>query len=96
MGELERVTTAPADGATPLSVTVPVEVAPATTVVGFSVREINTTGTAVGVRVGVVVGVVVVGTVVVGILWFHEPSSTVRVLLILAIVGAIAALRMTA
>jgi len=36
-----------------------------------------------------------VGTVVVGILWFHEPASTVRMLLILAIVGAIAALRIT-
>ena len=31
----------------------------------------------------------------VGILWFHEPSSTVRLLLILAIVAAIAALRLT-
>jgi multidrug transporter EmrE-like cation transporter len=31
----------------------------------------------------------------VGILWFHEPASTVRVLLILAIVAAIAALRIT-
>ena len=37
-------------------------------------------------------GIGAVGTVVVGILWFHEPSSTVRVLLILAIVAAIAAL----
>jgi hypothetical protein len=29
-------------------------------------------------------------------LWFHEPSGTIRLLLILAIVGAIAALRATA
>ena len=41
-------------------------------------------------------GIGAVGTVIVGILWFHEPSSTVRVLLILAIVAAIAALRLTA
>ena len=41
-------------------------------------------------------GIGAVGTVVVGILWFHEPSSTVRVLLILAIVAAIAALKLTA
>jgi quaternary ammonium compound-resistance protein SugE len=34
--------------------------------------------------------------VIVGILWFQEPSSTVRILLILAIVAAIAALRLTA
>jgi quaternary ammonium compound-resistance protein SugE len=40
-------------------------------------------------------GIGAVGTVIVGILWFHEPASTIRVLLILAIVGAIAALRAT-
>jgi quaternary ammonium compound-resistance protein SugE len=41
-------------------------------------------------------GIGAVGTVLVGILWFHEPASTVRLLLILAIVGAIAALRVAA
>ena len=41
-------------------------------------------------------GIGAVGTVAVGILWFHEPSGTVRLLLILAIVAAIAALRATA
>ena len=41
-------------------------------------------------------GIGAVGTVIVGILWFHEPSGVVRMLLILAIVAAIAALRMTA
>jgi len=41
-------------------------------------------------------GIGAVGTVIVGILWFHEPASTVRLLLILAIVAAIAALRFTA
>jgi quaternary ammonium compound-resistance protein SugE len=41
-------------------------------------------------------GIGAVGTVAVGIFWFHEPSDTVRVLLILAIVAAIAALRLTA
>ena len=41
-------------------------------------------------------GIGALGTVVVGILWFHEPSSIVRMLLILAIVAAIAALRFTA
>jgi quaternary ammonium compound-resistance protein SugE len=41
-------------------------------------------------------GIGAVGTVVVGILWFHEPSSVVRMLLILTIVAAIAALRFTA
>jgi hypothetical protein len=36
---LERVTTAPEDGAAALSVTVPWDVLPPTTLVGFSVRE---------------------------------------------------------
>ena len=40
-------------------------------------------------------GIGAVGTVLVGILWFHEPSSAVRMLLILAIVAAIGALRLT-
>jgi hypothetical protein len=36
---LESITTAPPDGAAPLSVTVPVEEFPPTTLVGFSVSE---------------------------------------------------------
>lgn len=40
-------------------------------------------------------GIGAVGTVLVGILWFNEPAGTVRVLLILAIVAAIAGLRLT-
>ena len=50
----------------------------------------------IGTAYAVWTGIGAVGTVIVGILWFHEPSSTVRILLILAIVAAIAALRMTA
>jgi quaternary ammonium compound-resistance protein SugE len=41
-------------------------------------------------------GIGAVGTVLVGIWFFQEPASTVRVLLILAIVAAIAGLRLTA
>src|SRR4030095_10604192 len=41
-------------------------------------------------------GLGAVGTVIVGVLWFQEPTSTVRVLLILAIVAAIAALKLAA
>jgi len=40
-------------------------------------------------------GIGAVGTVMVGILWFQEPSSTIRILLILGIVAAIAALKLT-
>jgi quaternary ammonium compound-resistance protein SugE len=41
-------------------------------------------------------GIGAVGTVLVGMVWFDEPATTVRLLLILAIVAAIAALRLTA
>jgi quaternary ammonium compound-resistance protein SugE len=41
-------------------------------------------------------GIGAVGTVAIGIIWFQEPLSTVRVLLILSIVAAIAALKLTA
>lgn len=41
-------------------------------------------------------GIGAVGTVAVGMLFFDEPATTVRVLLILAIVACIAALRLTA
>jgi quaternary ammonium compound-resistance protein SugE len=40
-------------------------------------------------------GIGAVGTVVVGILWFHEPANAMRLLLVLAIVAAIGALRLT-
>ena len=41
-------------------------------------------------------GIGALGTVIVGILWFDEPTNTIRMLLILAIVVAIAGLRLTA
>jgi len=41
-------------------------------------------------------GIGAVGTVLVGMAFFHEPSSTVRILLILGIVAGIAGLRLTA
>ena len=41
-------------------------------------------------------GIGAIGTVAVGMAFFGEPASTVRVLLILAIVAAIAALKLTA
>jgi quaternary ammonium compound-resistance protein SugE len=41
-------------------------------------------------------GIGAIGTVAVGMIWFDEPATTVRLLLILVIVGAIAGLRITA
>ncbi len=40
-------------------------------------------------------GIGAVGTVIVGMIWFNEPATTIRLMLILAIVAAIAALRVT-
>lgn len=41
-------------------------------------------------------GIGALGTVIVGMLFFNEPSTTIRVLLILALVACIAGLRLTA
>ena len=41
-------------------------------------------------------GIGAVGTVMVGILFFNEPNTLIRILLIFAIVAAIAGLRLTA
>jgi hypothetical protein len=49
--ELERVTTAPEGGAFPVSVTVPVEVVPPTTLVGFTLTLVIAAGVTVSVAV---------------------------------------------
>ena len=36
-----------------------------------------------------------IGTVIVGMLWFDEPATTVRMLLILVMIGGIAGLKLT-
>ncbi len=41
-------------------------------------------------------GIGAIGTVLVGMAWFGEPATTMRMLLILAIVAGIAGLRLTA
>ena len=41
-------------------------------------------------------GIGAVGTVIVGILWFNAPAALIRILLILAIIAAIAGLKITA
>ena len=41
-------------------------------------------------------GIGAIGTVIVGMIWFGEPATTVRMLLILMIIAAIAGLRLTA
>jgi quaternary ammonium compound-resistance protein SugE len=49
-----------------------------------------------GTAYAVWTGIGAVGTVVVGMLFFNEPTTTVRLLLILTIVAAIAGLKLTA
>ena len=49
-----------------------------------------------GTAYAVWAGIGAVGTVIVGLLFFNEPATTVRVLLILVIVASIAGLKLTA
>jgi quaternary ammonium compound-resistance protein SugE len=68
----------------------------ASVAVSMALLEVASRAIPMGTAYAVWGGIGAVGTVVVGILWFHEPASTMRILLILAIVAAIAALRLTA
>lgn len=49
-----------------------------------------------GTAYAVWTGVGAVGTVVIGMIWFGEPATTLRVLLIFGVVACIAGLRFTA
>ena len=68
----------------------------ASVAISMALLELASRSIPMGTAYAVWGGIGAVGTVVVGILWFHEPSSLVRVLLIFAIVAAIAGLRLTA
>ena len=63
--------------------------------ISMALLELASRSIPMGTAYAVWGGIGAVGTVAVGILWFHEPASTVRLLLILAIVAAIGALRLT-
>jgi quaternary ammonium compound-resistance protein SugE len=67
----------------------------ASVAVSMALLEVASRSIPMGTAYAVWGGIGAVGTVVVGMLWFHEPTSTMRLLLILAIVTAIAALRLT-
>src|SRR6476620_5396331 len=67
----------------------------ASVAVSMALLEVASRSIPMGTAYAVWGGIGAVGTVVVGILWFYEPASTVRLLLILAVVAAIAALRLT-
>jgi quaternary ammonium compound-resistance protein SugE len=63
--------------------------------ISMGLLEIASRSIAMGTAYAVWGGIGAVGTVIVGILWFQEPTSAARLLLIIAIVAAIAALRAT-
>src|SRR5215213_1024361 len=64
--------------------------------ISMALLEVASRSIPMGTAYAVWGGIGAVGTVIVGLIWFHEPASMVRVLLILAIVGAIAGLRLSA
>jgi quaternary ammonium compound-resistance protein SugE len=68
----------------------------ASVAVSMALLELASRSIPMGTAYAVWGGIGAVGTVAVGNLWFNEPSSLVRVMLILAIVAAIAGLRLTA
>lgn len=64
--------------------------------ISMSLLEVASRSIPMGTAYAVWGGIGAVGTVAVGIIWFHEPASSIRLLLILGIVAAIAALKVTA
>jgi len=64
--------------------------------ISMGLLEVASRSIPMGTAYAVWGGIGAVGTVIVGILWFQEPSSLVRILLIFGIVAAIAALKLTA
>ena len=62
--------------------------------ISMALLEVASRSIPMGTAYAVWGGIGAVGTVIVGLIWFSEPSSLIRILLILAIVGAIAGLRL--
>jgi quaternary ammonium compound-resistance protein SugE len=64
--------------------------------ISMALLEVASRSIPMGTAYAVWGGIGAVGTVIVGLIWFGEPASTIRVLLILVIVAAIAGLRLAA
>lgn len=64
--------------------------------ISMALLEVAARSIPMGTAYAVWGGIGAVGTVLVGLAWFGEPMSLVRMLLILVIVGAIAGLRIAA
>ncbi|WP_028605327.1 DMT family transporter [Ottowia thiooxydans] len=57
--------------------------------------ELATKSIPIGTAYAVWTGIGALGTVLIGMIWFHEPATLVRGLLIFVLVGAIAGLKIT-
>lgn len=64
--------------------------------ISMALLEVASRSIPMGTAYAVWGGIGAVGTVIVGLIWFGEPASLVRVMLILVIVAAIAGLRLAA
>ncbi len=62
--------------------------------ISMALLEVASRSIPMGTAYAVWGGIGAVGTVIVGLIWFSEPSSLIRILLILVIVAAIAGLRL--
>ncbi len=63
--------------------------------ISMALLELASRSIAMGTAYAVWGGIGAIGTVAVGMIWFDEPATTIRLLLILVIIGAIAALKFT-
>ncbi len=68
----------------------------ASVAISMALLELAARSIPMGTAYAVWGGIGALGTVVVGMLWFDEPATLIRALLILTIVAAIAGLRLTA
>lgn len=68
----------------------------ASVTLSMGLLELASRSISMGTAYAVWGGIGAVGTVIVGMAFFDEPTTTVRLLLILVIVGCIAALKLTA
>ena len=64
--------------------------------ISMALLEVASRSIPMGTAYAVWGGIGAIGTVAVGMIWFDEPSTTIRLLLILGIVAAIAGLKLTA
>ena len=68
----------------------------ASVTVSMGLLELAARSIPMGTAYAIWTGIGAVGTVLVGILWFQEPASLVRILLIFGIIACIAGLKLTA